>query len=492
MSISIKGKKLVVKDLKNIKSEIKEKEVIKIKAPIVEALKNAYDNPTYQFHIPGHTKGKAIFKDFRKLISDKALNVDTTDEFDNLGTLHPATGPIKEAQELAAQAFGAKKTFFLLNGSTAGNLALAMALTKKGQKIIVNRNCHRSILTGLIISGAEPIWICPNKIDDWSVWGNIDAQRIEELIKNNDDVSMVWITNPTYEGVVSDIKSISTVCKKYGIPLIVDEAHGCLWNFNKHLPETALKLGADAVVHSLHKTGGSMSQSSMLHISKDSCLDDVAVEKALKLLHTTSPSLMLLASLDAARANLQSKAGQKLLDRAVKNAKYLRTRLDAIPNLHQLKGDFGYKTDVTKVFIRIDGLSGKRLESILEIDFGIEVESASDIGVLILCNIGNKRSDFKYLADALEKIAATNYQDIYYLENRKHMPLLEPQIKMSLRSAFYAEKETVPKSDAIGRISAEVVAECPPGISILLPGELITKEHLPYLNDYETLEVMKV
>lgn len=482
----------MVKDLKNTKSEIKEKEVIKIKAPIVEALKNAYDNPTYQFHIPGHTKGKAIFKDFRKLIGDKALNVDTTDEFDNLGTLHPATGPIKEAQELAAQAFGAKKTFFLLNGSTAGNLALAMALTKKGQKIIVNRNCHRSILTGLIISGAEPIWVCPNKIDDWSVWGNIDAQRIEELIKNNDDVSMVWITNPTYEGVVSDIKSISVICKKYGIPLIVDEAHGCLWNFNKHLPETALKLGADAVVHSLHKTGGSMSQSSMLHIAKDSCLDEVAVEKALKLLHTTSPSLMLLASLDAARANLQSKAGQKLLDRAVKNAKYLRTRLDAIPNLHQLKGDFGYKTDVTKVFIRIDGLSGKRLESILEIDFGIEVESASDIGVLILCNIGNKRSDFKYLADALEKIASTHYQDIYYLENRKHMPLLEPQIKMSLREAFYAEKETVPKSDAIGKISAEVVAECPPGISILLPGELITQEHLPYLNDYETLEVVKL
>ena len=482
----------MVKDLKNTKSEIKEKEVIKIKAPIVEALKNAYDNPTYQFHIPGHTKGKAIFKDFRKLIGDKALNVDTTDEFYNLGTLHPATGPIKEAQELAAQAFGARKTFFLLNGSTAGNLALAMALTKKGQKIIVNRNCHRSILTGLIISGAEPIWICPNKIDDWSVWGNIDAQRIEELIKNNDDVSMVWITNPTYEGVVSDIKSISAVCKKYGIPLIVDEAHGCLWNFNKHLPETALKLGADAVVHSLHKTGGSMSQSSMLHIAKDSCLDEVAVEKALKLLHTTSPSLMLLASLDAARANLQSKAGQKLLDRAVKNAKYLRTRLDAIPNLYQLKGDFGYKTDVTKVFIRIDGLSGKRLESILEIDFGIEVESASDIGVLILCNIGNKRSDFKYLADALEKIASTHYQDIYYLENRKHMPLLEPQIKMSLREAFYAEKETVPKSDAIGKISAEVVAECPPGISILLPGELITQEHLPYLNDYETLEVVKL
>ncbi len=480
-----------LKQEKYLNQEVKNQNSVKIKAPIVEALKTAYENPTYQFHIPGHTKGKAIFKDFRKLIGEKALNIDTTDEFDNLGTLHPATGPIKEAQELAAEAFGAKKTFFLLNGSTAGNLALAMALTKKGDKVIVNRNCHRSVLTGMIISGAEPIWICPNRIEDWSIWGNTDAAQIEELINKNPDVSMVWITNPTYEGVVSDIKAISAVCKKHNIPLIVDEAHGCLWNFNKHLPETALKLGADAVVHSLHKTGGSMSQSSMLHISKDSCLNVEAVEKALKLLHTTSPSLMLLASLDAARANLQSKNGQILLERAVKNAKYLRTRLDSIQGLHQLKGDFGYKTDVTKVFIRIDGLSGKRLESILEIDFGIEVESASDIGVLILCNIGNKHSDFKYLADCLEKIAATNYQDIYYLEKRKHMPMLEPQIKMSLREAFYAEKETIPKSEAIGRISAEVVAECPPGISILLPGELITEEHLPYLNDYETLEVVK-
>lgn len=481
-----------LKQEKYLNQEVKNQNSVKIKAPIVEALKTAYENPTYQFHIPGHTKGKAIFKDFRKLIGEKALNIDTTDEFDNLGTLHPATGPIKEAQELAAEAFGAKKTFFLLNGSTAGNLALAMALTKKDDKVIVNRNCHRSVLTGMIISGAEPIWICPNRIEDWSIWGNTDAAQIEELINKNPDVSMVWITNPTYEGVVSDIKAISTVCKKHNIPLIVDEAHGCLWNFNKHLPETALKLGADAVVHSLHKTGGSMSQSSMLHISKDSCLNVEAVEKALKLLHTTSPSLMLLASLDAARANLQSKNGQILLERAVKNAKYLRTRLDSIQGLHQLKGDFGYKTDVTKVFIRIDGLSGKRLESILEIDFGIEVESASDIGVLILCNIGNKHSDFKYLADCLEKIAATNYQDIYYLEKRKHMPMLEPQIKMSLREAFYAEKETIPKSEAIGRISAEVVAECPPGISILLPGELITEEHLPYLNDYETLEVVRV
>lgn len=481
----------MAKQIKQLKQYTNLADSQKVCAPIVEALKKACDNPTYQFHIPGHTKGRAIYKDFKKLVGEKVLNIDTTDEFDNLGTLHPATGPIKEAQELAAKAFGAQKTFFLLNGSTAGNLAIGMALTKKGQKVIINRNCHRSALTGLMISGAEPIWICPNRIEDWSVWGNIQASDIEQAIKNNDNVGLVWITNPTYEGVVSDIKSISAVCKKYNIPLVVDEAHGCLWNFNKHLPETALKLGADAVVHSLHKTGGSMSQSSMLHIAKNSLINPDDVEKALKLLHTTSPSLLLLASLDSARATLESKSGQALLERMIKNAKYLRTRLDSIPNLHQLKSDFGYKTDVTKVFIKIDGLSGKRLESILEIDFGIEVESASDIGVLILCNMGNKRSDFVYLADALEKIATNNYTDICYLENRKHMPMLTPIIKMSLRDAYYASKETVAKEDAVGRISAEVIAECPPGISILLPGELITEEHLPYLNDYTTLEVVK-
>ena len=465
--------------------------VVKTTAPIVEALKQAYENPTYQFHIPGHTKGSGSLPEFKKLIGRKALSVDTTDEFDNLGTLHPATGPIKEAQELAAKAFGAKKTFFLLNGSTAGNLALAMALTKKGQKILTNRNCHRSVLTGMIISGAEPLWLIPKRFEDWGIWGNVTPESVEEMLNTHDDISMVWITNPTYEGVVSDIKSISIICKKHGIPLIVDEAHACLWNFNKHLPTPALQLGADAVVHSLHKTGGSMSQSSMLHIAENSLIDADAVEKALKLLHTTSPSLMLLASLDAARANLESSRGKKLLQRAINNAKYLRREIEKMEHIHDLKPDFGYMTDVTKVFIRADGLSGKRLESILEIDFNIEVESASDAGLLLLSNIGNTRSDMEYLVKCLRKIDQTHYSDICYLENKKHMPMLTPIIKMSLRDAFYSEKETIPKDLAIGRISAEVIAECPPGIAVLLPGELITEAHLPYLTDYDFLEVIK-
>ncbi len=462
-----------------------------VKAPLVEALEKFYKNPMMQFHIPGHTAGRASYRPFKKLIGSRALLLDTTDEFDNLGTLHPATGPIKEAQELAAQAFGAKRTFFLLGGSTIGNLTLAMCMSKKGKKVIVNRNCHRSILTGMIISGAEPVWILPEKLNEWSLWGEIEPAEIEKALKENDDVAMVWITNPTYEGVVSNIKAIANICKKYDVPLIVDEAHGCLWNFNKKLPQSSLHLGADAVVHSLHKTGGSMSQSSMLHIPEGSKFDPDEIERTLQLLQTTSPSMLLMASLDAARANLESKHGKKQLNRAIQYAKYIRKRLHNIEGVHVLEATENFNQDITKVFVKVDGLSGKRLESILEIDFDIEVESASDIGVLLLINIGNTKQEIQYLVDSIEKIAHSNYSDIYYIEKRKHMPMLTPKIVMNPREAYYGDKETIEKEKATGRISAEVIAECPPGISILLPGELITEEHLPYLNEYKYLEVIK-
>lgn len=474
-----------------VKSKIQISSDNKITAPLVDALKQSIENPTYQFHIPGHTKGAGILPEFKELIGQKALLIDTTDEFDNLGTLNPATGPIKEAENLAAEAFNAKKTFFLLNGSTVGNMALAMSLTKKGQKVIVNRNCHRSIITGLIFSGADPLWLVPKRLDEWGLWGNVNPEDVEKLLKSNKDVSMVWITNPTYEGVVSDIKSISDICKKYKVPLIVDEAHGCLWNFNSNLPTTSLKLGADAAVHSLHKTGGSMSQSSMLHINKNSILNDETIEKVLKLLHTTSPSLLLLASLDASRAHLESDRGKKQIEKAINNAKYLRKRIDSIKKFHHLKSDLEYNIDVTKIFIKADGFSGKRLESILETDYRIEVESASDIGLLILSNIGNKLSDFKYLADCLEEISNKKYSNHDDLENKKHMPMLTPIIKMNLQEAFYKEKEKVLKKDSVGRIAGEIIAECPPGIAILVPGELITKEHLPYLEGYDYIEVLK-
>ena len=476
---------------KSIKVSPVEKELVKIEAPLVDALEKFANSPSVQFHIPGHTHGRGTLNKFKSLIGKQALSLDTTDEFDNLGTLHPRTGAIAEAEALAAKAFGAQRTFFLINGSTVGNIALAMCSTNKNQKVIVNRNCHRSVHMGMIISGAQPLWLFPEKIDEMSLWGGVSPFEIERLLRENNDVSLVWITNPTYEGIVSDVASISKVCKKYNVPLIVDEAHGCLWNFNDNLPTSSLLLGADAVIHSLHKTGGSMSQSSMLHIAKNSKLDANKLEQALMLLQSTSPSIILLASLDAARAHLESSSGQRKLRYAVDNAKFIRNELKKIKGVELIDPKRHYDVDITKIFLKVKGLSGKRLESILEIDYNIEVESASDEGILVLSNIGNTRKEARYFVESIKKIVEYGYMDIYHFEKRKHMPMLEPKIVMNPREAYYSPKETILKQNAIGRISAEVIAECPPGISVLLPGELITEEHLPYLNSYDVISVIK-
>ena len=270
----------------------------------------------------------------------------------------------------------------------------------------------------------------------------------------------------------------------------MDEAHGSLWNFHDELPETALNLGADAVVHSLHKTGGAMTQASMLHIGKNSCLDEAKIEHALKLLHTTSPSVLLLASLDAARANLSSSQGYNLIQNAIENARFFRKRASMIEGVSVLGENSSIKTDVTKIFLKIKGLTGKRLESVLELDFNIEIESASDEGILILSNIGNTRAEFEYLLAAISKIAKDDYPDLSHLENVKFMPLTEPDVVMSPREAYFSNKIRVKKEDAIGKISAEVIALCPPGISVLLPGEIIKADHIPYLSDYSEIEVI--
>lgn len=457
------------------------------KTPLIDAMQNYKKNPMTGFHIPGHNRGLGVHPKMVDLIGKDALRLDCTDEFDNLGTLHPATGAIAKAQELAAETYGAKKTYFITSGSTSANLALAFALTSPFDEVLIGRNCHRSVLTGLIISGAKVNWVIPKKLNDWSIFGNIEAQAIEEKLKTNRNIKLVWITNPTYEGVVSDVKKISEVCKKYKAALIVDEAHGSLWNYNQKLPTTALELGADAVVHSLHKTGGAMTQASMLHLSKNSKFEEEKVAHALKLLHTTSPSLLLLASLDAARANLSSSNGQKMLNNAIENALYFRKEAKNIENLSVLENDI--EIDITKIFIKMKGLSGLQLEYILEHDYKIEVESASDAGLLILSNIGNTRAEFEYLIKCLKEISKKTYN--FERKNIKIMPLIDPEIVMNLREAYFAPKELIDKYEAIGRISSQVVALCPPGISILLPGEIIKKEHLPYLFSYDKIEVIR-
>ena len=461
-----------------------------IQTPLLDALEKYKESPCVGFHIPGHNRGNGVLGRFEDLVGRDALLLDTTDEFDGLGTLHPATGAIGDAMKLASIAYNSKKTFFITSGSTISNLAIAFGVISPNDEIIVARNSHRSVITGTMLSGANATWLMPKLLNDWSIFGAIEAEELEYQLNLKPNAKFVWIVNPTYEGMVSDIKKMAEICKKHNVPLIVDEAHGSLWNFSDELPASALELGADAVVHSLHKTGGSMTQSSMLHIAKGSKLDVHKIEHALKLLHTTSPSVLLLASLDAARAHLGSNEGKKLIKNAIENAKYFRSEAKNIKNLSVLGEDDGVNFDITHIFIKMKGLSGKRLETILELDFNIEIESASDEGILILSNIGNTRKEFEYLIKALSEISRREYPDICHLEGKKYMPLMEPVTVMSPRDAYFAPKKLVKLEDAVGKISAEVIALCPPGISVLLPGEIIHKEHLPYLSDYSEIEVI--
>lgn len=473
------------------KEKALENELSHIDTPVIDALENYLHNASVPLHIPGHARGEGVFPRFRDLVGERVINLDTTDEFDNLGTLHPATGPIEKSQELFASLYGASKTFFLVNGSTVGNLAIALTVTKENKKVIVSRNCHRSVVSGLTMSGASPIWVMPERLEEWGVYGHISPCEVKRLLDQNPDVTAVWITNPTYEGISSDIKSIAAICKERDIYFIVDEAHGCLWKFHEKLPYSALDCGADAVVHSIHKTGGSFSQSSVLHLGKNSKISQEDLESNLKMMHTTSPSYLLLASIDAARAYLSSDYGMNNVNNAINNALRVRERLENIPKVKCLNSCDGINLDPTKIYITIEGLSGKRLESILEFNYKIEVEAATDNGILALSNIGNTNKELDYFTECIISIAEGDYHDLSYLEKTKYMPFHTPETVFTPRQAFIRQKEKVTVEDAIGRISAEVIAICPPGIPVLIPGERIKEEHLPFLTMINTINVLK-
>ena len=459
--------------------------------PILDALESSYNNPTIPLHIPGHARGEGVLPRFKDLFGQKIIDLDTTDDFNGLGKLHPSEGPIEQAQRLAARAFGSEQAFFLVNGSTVGNLALALTVAKENKKIIIGRNCHRSVISGLTLTGAEPVWVIPDRLNDWGIWGAVTAEQIEKLLDENPDALAVWINNPTYEGVVSDVEAIAKVCRQKDVLLIVDEAHGCLWKFNEKFPKPALECGADAVVHSLHKTGGSFSQSSILHIAKNSRIDAAEVEANLSMLHSTSPSYMLLASIDAAREFLTSQEGLEQVNNAIINAEETRKVLSSIKGVHCLSETRDFNIDPTKIYIKIDGLSGKRLESLLEIEYKIAVEAATDQGIIALSNIGNSSEELYAFCEAIKRISQSNYSDITYLENIKYMPLNVPEIVCTPRKAYISPKEKVSPEESIGRISAEVVAICPPGISVLVPGERITEEHLPFLAKVHSVQIVK-
>lgn len=392
--------------------------------------------------------------------------------FDNLAD---PSGAILMAQGRASDCFGAKNTFFLTGGATLGILAAMKSVIQEGDRVLVARNCHKSVYNGLVVTCARVDWLMPETNDYFGIYGEISPEEVENNLKLNQYKALV-ITSPTYEGVNSDIEAISKICKQYGVYLIVDEAHGALYNFSDKLPKTALEQGADFVINSLHKNAGAPNQCALLHVS-NRIRDDFEwrqVQRAINLFNTSSPSYPLLACIEAAVTYLHSKEGKKAIDDLINNIEHFKK------DLRKEGWEFydNENSDPTKILIKRPDVSGLELSEKLFREFHIEDEMASDVCALYLCGIGTTRAKLDRLKNAIKKVKLTKQTQE---PKASFQPF--PFVKMLPFEAFYKDYAFVSKENAILKVSSEMIVPYPPGIGILYPGEAIQEWHLDYLGD---------
>ncbi|ENZ02395.1 hypothetical protein HMPREF1092_01630 [Clostridium thermobutyricum] len=446
------------------------------KAPIYEALKWYKNQRIVPFDVPGHKQGRGN-KQLKEFLGEDCLSVDVNSmkPLDNL--CHP-TSVIKEAEELAAEAFGADSAFFMVNGTTSAVQAMIMSVCKEGDKIIMPRNVHRSAINSLILIGANPIYINPGIHKRLGISLGMSLKDIEEAIKEHPDAKAVFVNNPTYYGICSDLREIVKLAHSHGMYVLVDEAHGTHFYFDKRLPVSAMEAGADMAAVSIHKTGGSLTQSSML-LMKNEKINPHYVRTIINLTQTTSGSYLLLSSLDIARRNL-ALHGEEIFEEVVSIAEYARSEINKIGGYYAfskeiVNGDNVFDFDITKLTVNtLDvGLAGIEAYDILRDDYGIQIE-LGDIGnILSIISVGDTRYNIERLVSALSEIKRIHTKDKKGIFDHEY---INPIVKKSPKEAFYAEKESILISESEGRITGEFVMCYPPGIPILAPGELITKE----------------
>ncbi|MFJ7730097.1 aminotransferase class I/II-fold pyridoxal phosphate-dependent enzyme [Neobacillus sp. NPDC097160] len=449
-------------------------------------LEHANRNPV-QFHIPGHKKGAGIDPEFRQFIGDNALSIDLIN-IGPLDDLHHPKGMIKQAQDLAAEAFGADHTFFSVQGTSGAIMTMVMAVCGPGDKIIVPRNVHKSIMSAVVFSGAIPVFIHPEIDTELGISHGITTDSVEKALEQNPDAKGVLVINPTYFGISADLKRIVEIAHSYHVPVLVDEAHGVHIHFHDELPLSAMQAGADMAATSVHKLGGSMTQSSILNV-KEGLVSAKHVQSILSMLTTTSTSYLLLASLDVARRQLATK-GKELISSTIRLAQSIRTRINEIDHIHCIgeeilgsKATFDY--DPTKLIISVKelGMTGYEVEKWLRERHNIEVELSDLYNILCIITFGDTEVEANLLVNALKELAAECEHRTGKIEPVEVLLPEIPVLALTPRDAFYAETEVIPFEESEGRIIAEFVMVYPPGIPIFIPGEIITKENLHYINE---------
>lgn len=460
------------------------------KTPYCDALKQYMSEHNVVFDVPGHHQGE-VKTEIGKIYSQRIFegDVNCPRGLDNI--MNP-TGVIKEAQELMADATGAKLARFLVNGSTSGNLIMIMSTIRANEKIILPRNVHKSVINALILSGGVPIFVMPNIDRSTEIVNQPSLEEWKKAIDNNIDAKAIFVINPTYFGATTDLKKLVRYAHKRGMIVLVDEAHGSHFYFSKLLPITAMEAGADMSTLSFHKTGGSLTQSSVLLIGSD-LINPYDVSKAFNMLTTTSPSSILLSSLDAARKNMVFN-GRKKLERAINLAEYAKEKINKLDGFtvrdkDHFKKHGSYEYDLTKVVIEIDkiNLSGFQIYKLLKDEYHIQIELAETYVLLLIISIGTIKSDIDTLVGALNDIS-NKYYDINIQYEDRHYLSTFPSMYVRPRSAFHAPLKIVRVEDALNEISKEMIMIYPPGIPLIVPGEVFTKEVIKHILYYRSID----
>jgi arginine decarboxylase len=471
------------------------KELDHARAPYFEALRHYGSRGAGRYHVPGHKGGLGIDPEFREALGESALELDIPLVIPGVDVGASPT-PFEEALELAADAWGARRTWFLSNGATQGSHAICVALAGLGSEVVVQRNVHASTIDGLILAGLRPTWVAPELNPELGIAHCPTAESLEITLADSPDAVGVIVVSPTYYGVVADVRALADVAHGWGVPLIVDEAWGSHFPFHPALPKHALSQGADLVLSGTHKMVGSLSQSAMLHLGHGvgELLDERVIQRALMLTSSTSPSSLLLSSLDAARRHAVLQ-GTALIDDALAALADARAAIRAIPGLdvlddRMLKHLSVYDYDPLRLAIDVRGVgaSGYELAELLRGGSDDHLELCSENLLVAVFGIAEP------VREAIDRLIRGLKTAVEQLSDRtrgRRRRALQPPprwgpLSMTPREAFLGPQEAVPVEQAVDRVAAESLAAYPPGIPNVFPGERLTAQTLSYIR--RTLE----
>lgn len=450
------------------------------RAPIYEALEEFKKMRMVPFDVPGHKRGKGN-KELTAFLGEKCLSVDVNSmkPLDNL--CHPI-GVIREAEELAAEAFGAANAFFMVNGTTSSVQAMILSTLKKGEKVILPRNVHRSVINALILCGAIPVYINPKTNERLGIALGMSIEDVAGAIRQNPDAKAIFVNNPTYYGICSNLKEITNLAHQNNMLVLVDEAHGTHFYFAENMPISAMAAGADMSSASMHKSGGSLTQSSFLLCGPN--VNSDYVRQIINLTQTTSGSYLLLSSLDISRKNLAIN-GKEIFSKVKDLVEYARDEINKIGDYYAyskeiVNGDTVYDFDITKLSVNtLDlGRAGIEVYDILRDQYDIQIEFGDLGNVLAYVSVGDNHKNIERLISALAEIKRLYKKDRIGMMRYEY---INPVVVLSPQKAFYADKKSVAIDESINEICCEFVMCYPPGIPILAPGEKITKEIIDYI-----------